>query len=191
MPASATSRRSVDVVVEIPRGSRAKYEMDHRTGRIRLDRVLYSSVHYPADYGYIEGTLAGDGDPLDVLVVVEEPTFPGCLVEARPIGTLITTDKQGEDQKILAVPLGDPRLSRIRALRELAPHWLREIETFFATYKMLERDVAQLDGWRGPNTAWRLIEEARARHARARAGTLRRDGGGGPARASRTRRGSG
>src|SRR5438309_12093151 len=94
--------RSVDVFVEIPRGSRTKYELDKKSGRIRLDRVLFSSVHYPADYGFIVDTQGGDGDPLDALVVVEEPTFPGCIVPARPIGTLLMTDSKGKDEKILA-----------------------------------------------------------------------------------------
>src|SRR5206468_10259836 len=138
---SVTSRsedRSVDVFVEIPRGSRQKYELDKKTGRIRLDRVLFSSVHYPADYGLVMDTLAGDGDPLDALVVVEEPTFPGCIVPARPIGTLLMSDERGDDEKILAVPTGDPRFAEVRDLDDLPKHWLREIETFFATYTDLE-----------------------------------------------------
>ncbi len=155
--------RTVDVFVEIPKGSRAKYEYDQRTGRIRLDRVLYSSVVYFADYGFIEGTLSGDGDPLDALVVVEVPTFPGCVVPSRPIGTLITRDKKGKDEKVIAVPVGDPRFNDIRALRDLAEHWLLEIETFFATYKTLEGDVPEVSGWRGPAAAWKVIEQARRR----------------------------
>src|SRR5437667_1613144 len=119
---------SVDVLVEIPRGSRQKYELDAKSGHIRLDRVLFSSVHYPADYGFVMDTQAGDGDPLDALVVVEEPTFPGCVVPARPIGTLLMTDKKGKDEKILAVPVGDPRFDEIHKLGDLPRHWLREIE---------------------------------------------------------------
>jgi inorganic pyrophosphatase len=156
--------RGVDVFVEIPRGSRTKYELDKNTGRIRLDRVLFSSVHYPADYGFVVDTLAGDGDPLDALVVVEEPTFPGCIVPTRPIGTLHMRDEKGPDEKILGVPMGDPRFDEIRELKDLPPHWLREIEMFFATYKNLEggTDVT-VAGWHGSRTAWRLIEESRAR----------------------------
>jgi inorganic pyrophosphatase len=116
MPARATPDH-VDVFVEIPRGSRAKYELDKKSGHIRLDRVLHSSVHYPADYGFVMDTLGNDGDPLDAVVIVEEPTFPGCVVPARPIGTLFMRDSKGEDEKILAVPVGDPRFDEIRTLR--------------------------------------------------------------------------
>ena len=158
--------RTVDVFIEIPKGSRAKYEYDPKSGRIRLDRVLYSSVVYPADYGFIDGTLSGDGDPLDALVVVEVPTFPGCVVPARPIGTLNTRDKKGKDEKIIAVPVGDPRFADIRDIHDLAKHWLREIETFFATYKTLEGDDPDVSGWRGATAAWKAIEAAR-RRARA------------------------
>lgn len=158
--------RTVDVFIEIPKGSRAKYEYDPKSGRIRLDRVLYSSVVYPADYGFIDGTLSGDGDPLDALVVVEVPTFPGCVVPARPIGTLNTRDKKGKDEKIIAVPVGDPRFADIRDIHDLAKHWLREIETFFATYKTLEGDDPDVSGWGGAAAAWKAIEAAR-RRARA------------------------
>jgi len=159
--AGSASRTSVDVFVEIPKGSRTKYELDKKTGRIRLDRVLFSSVHYPADYGFVTDTLAGDGDPLDALVVVEEPTFPGCIVPARPIGTLLMRDSKGEDEKILAVPVGDPRFDEIKELTDLPRHWLREIETFFATYKELEGDPVALGGWKDAKTAWSLIERSR------------------------------
>ena len=161
--AATTSRRSVDVFVEIPRGSRAKYELDHTTGHIRLDRVLHSSVHYPADYGFVMDTLGRDGDPLDALIIVEEPTFPGCVVPARPIGTLFMRDNKGEDEKILTVPVGDPRFDEIRTLKDLAPHWRKEIETFFATYKTLETDDTEVRGWHDEKTAWRVIDAARKR----------------------------
>ena len=161
---SSTHDRVVDVFIEIPRGSRTKYEYDKESGRIRLDRVLFSSVHYPADYGFIEETLGGDGDPLDCLVLVEEPTFPGCIVPARPVGTLRMKDAKGEDEKVLAVPVGDPRFDTLRELKDVAPHWLREIETFFATYKMLEKDEPEVAGWSGAGEAWRLIDEAAKRH---------------------------
>jgi inorganic pyrophosphatase len=161
---SGSQDRSVDVLVEIPRGSRAKYELDRATGRIRVDRVLFSSVHYPADYGFVMGTIGGDGDPLDALIVVEEPTFPGCVVPSRPIGTLLMRDEHGDDEKILAVPVGDPRFDDVRGLRDLARHWLREIETFFATYKELEANkTAEVKGWRDADVAWKLIGDARAR----------------------------
>jgi inorganic pyrophosphatase len=161
---SGSQDQSVDVLVEIPRGSRTKYELDQQTGRIRLDRVLFSSVHYPADYGFIMDTVGRDGDPLDALIVVEEPTFPGCIVPARPIGTLLMRDEHGEDEKILAVPVGDPRFDEVRGLRDLAKHWLREIETFFATYKELESNKsADVKGWQDADVAWKLIGDARAR----------------------------
>ena len=159
--AGSTSRTSVDVFVEIPKGSRTKYELDKKTGRIRLDRVLFSSVHYPADYGFVTDTIAGDGDPLDAVVIVEEPTFPGCVIPARPIGTLLMRDSKGEDEKILAVPIGDPRFDEIKELTDLPKHWLREIETFFATYKELEGDAVSLGGWKDAKTAWSLIEKSR------------------------------
>ncbi len=161
---SSTHERVVDVFIEIPRGSRTKYEYDKSSGRIRLDRVLFSSVHYPADYGFIENTLSPDGDALDCVVLVEEPTFPGCIVSARPVGTLRMKDATGEDEKVLAVPVGDPRFDTFRELED-APHWLREIETFFATYKMLEKDEPEVTGWSGADEAWRLIDAARDRHA--------------------------
>lgn len=165
-----TPSRSVDVFVEIPKGSRAKYELDKATGRIRLDRVLFASVHYPADYGFVTDTLAGDGDPLDALVVVEEPTFPGCIVPARPIGTLLMRDEKGQDEKIIAVPVGDPRFDQVQALEDLAPHWLKEIETFFATYKTLEGEAVELAGWRGADTAWSLINESRVAGSETKVG---------------------
>lgn len=162
MPAKR-SRQVVDVFVEIPRGSRAKYELDHKSGHIRLDRVLHSSVHYPADYGFVMDTLGGDGDPLDALIIVEEPTFPGCVVPARPIGTLFMRDGKGEDEKILTVPAGDPRFDEIRTLKDLAPHWRKEIETFFATYKTLEKDNTEVRGWHDEKAAWRVIDASRKR----------------------------
>lgn len=157
----------IDVFVEIPRGSRAKYELDHESGHIRLDRVLHSSVHYPADYGFVMGTLGNDGDPLDALVIVEEPTFPGCVIPARPIGTLFMRDAKGEDEKILTVPAGDPRFDEIRALKDLAPHWQKEIETFFATYKYLEADDTEVKGWHDERVAWQVIRDARERAGNA------------------------
>jgi len=159
-----TEKESIDVLIEIPRGSRNKYELDRERGVIRLDRVLYSSVHYPTDYGLIPETLSPDGDELDVLVMVEEPTFPGCLVAARPIGVLEMHDEQGEDSKILAVPLGEPRFSEVWKLRDLSPHWLREIENFFETYKRLQDVNTELTGWADRDVALKVIAEARQRY---------------------------
>jgi inorganic pyrophosphatase len=157
----------IDVVVEIPQGSRNKYEVDHDTGVIRLDRVLHSAVHYPTDYGFIPGTLSKDGDPLDALVVVLDPTFPGCHVPARPIGLLRMRDEKGEDEKILAVPTGDPRFDGIDDLGDLPVHWLKEIENFFATYKLLEHKDTDLLGWEDVEAARQVIEESCRRHEEA------------------------
>src|SRR5262245_13433654 len=120
----------LEAIVETPRGSRNKFEFDPATGGIRLDRVLFSSVHYPGDYGFIPGTTSGDGDPLDVLILVEEPTFPGCRVLVRPIGVLLLQDETEEDEKILDVPVADPRFAEVVDLMDLPQHWLAEVETF-------------------------------------------------------------
>jgi inorganic pyrophosphatase len=151
----------IEVLVEIPRGSRNKYEFDKTRGVYFLDRVIYSSVHYPTDYGYVVDTLADDGDALDALVVVNEPTFPGCHILARAIGVLNMTDEKGGDDKILAVPMGDPRFRSITALEHLDPHWLREIENFFRTYKELEDKWTQVVGWQGADLAAEVIARAR------------------------------
>ncbi len=152
----------IDAVVEIPRGSRNKYEYDHGEGVFRLDRVLYSSVHYPTDYGFIPGTLAADGDPLDVMIIVEEPTFPGCRVRVRPVGVLIMADEKGRDEKILAIPEADPRFADIRDLSDLPHHWLREIENFFTIYKQLEPDKATtVAGWRDASEAREIVRRCR------------------------------
>ncbi|MBI4497480.1 MAG: inorganic diphosphatase [Chloroflexi bacterium] len=166
---SAQEHRTVEVFIEIPRGSRNKYEYDKKRGVFRLDRVLYSSVHFPTDYGFIPDTLAEDGDPLDALVFVEEPTFPGCLVEVRPVGMLDMEDERGPDEKILAVPVGDPRFAAIHNLSDLAPHWRQEIAAFFAMYKRLESKHVDLRGWRGVDVAWEAITAARARARRQQA----------------------
>jgi inorganic pyrophosphatase len=154
----------IEVVVEIPRGSRNKYELDKERGVLVLDRVLYSSVHYPTDYGFIAGTLALDGDALDALVVVEEPTFPGCHIIARPIGVLDMRDEKGPDQKILAVPVGDPRFADIYDLSGIGQHWLLEIENFFQTYKALEPKWTEVVGWEDADVARGVIKEARQLH---------------------------
>ena len=126
-----------DVTIEIPKGQRNKYEVDHETGRIRLDRMLFTSTRYPADYGFIEGTLGEDGDPLDCLVLLDEPTFPGCLVRARAIGMFHMRDEKGGDDKVLCVPAGDPRVTQTD-LKDVSEFDLLEIQHFFETYKDLE-----------------------------------------------------
>jgi inorganic pyrophosphatase len=157
--------RTVDAFIEIPQGSRNKYEYDEATGQFRLDRVLYSSVHYPTDYGFIPHTHAPDGDHLDILVVMHEPTFPGCIVPARPIGGLDMHDEKGSDFKVLAVPTGDPRFVHVQTLEDMAPHTLREIEAFFATYKLLEDKNTEVVGWHSVEEAWEVIEKARAAYS--------------------------
>ncbi|MFO0808633.1 MAG: inorganic diphosphatase [Gemmataceae bacterium] len=159
----AEKRPAVEAVVEIPRGSRNKYEFDPATGAIRLDRVLFSSVHYPGDYGFIPGTRGADGDPLDVLILVEEPTFPGCRVSVRPIGVLLMHDEHGGDEKILGVPVADPRFEEVSDLPDLPRHWLAEIENFFETYKALEGKEAHTEGWTGADAARRTLEARGAR----------------------------
>jgi inorganic pyrophosphatase len=155
---------SVLAFIEIPRGSRNKYEYDERTQTFRLDRVLYSSVHYPTDYGFIPDTLAADGDHLDILILVQEPTFPGCVIAARPLGGLDMSDEKGSDFKVLAVPVGDPRYAHVATLADVGEHWLREIETFFATYKLLEPKQTEVLGWHEVGEARRVIALCRERY---------------------------
>lgn len=155
----------LEVVIEIPRGSRNKYEYDHDRHRIRLDRRLFSATVYPADYGFVPETLAEDGDPLDVLVILEEPTFPGCWIEVRPIGVFWMEDEQGPDAKIVCVPDRDPVYATVRDLTDLPGPLLDEIEHFFDVYKMLEPDKSTTTrGYEGVAAARREIASARARY---------------------------
>ena len=127
-----------DVLIEIPKGQRNKYEVDHATGRIRLDRMLFTSTRYPADYGFIEGTLGQDGDPLDALVLLDEPTFPGCLIRCRAIGMYRMTDEAGGDDKVLCVVANDPRQEHLRDIHHMPEFDKLEIQHFFEVYKDLE-----------------------------------------------------
>ena len=128
-----------DVLIEVPRGSRNKYEVDHATGRIRLDRMLFTSTQYPLDYGYIEGTLGGDGDPLDALVIIYgDPLFPGVLVKCRAIGMFRMTDEAGPDEKLVCVPADDPRKANLQDITDLPEFDRLEIQHFFEVYKDLE-----------------------------------------------------
>jgi inorganic pyrophosphatase len=154
----------VRMIVEIPRNSSNKYEYDKATGVFRLDRALYSPMHYPGDYGFVPGTLAEDGDPLDVLVLVDEPSYPGVMIAVRPVGMLEMIDQQEPDQKILAVPNRNPRFDQIQKIEDAFPHNLREIEHFFMIYKELEGKRTELHGWRGPDGAKELIRSARSRY---------------------------
>jgi inorganic pyrophosphatase len=155
------SENIIEVVVEIPKGSRNKYELDKERGVIRYDRMLFSSVHYPSDYGFIPETLAEDGDPLDALVLLTEPTFPGCHIMAKPIGLFKMWDEKGEDYKILAVPLGDPQWNHLEDLSDAPPHLLLEIEHFFQIYKELEGKKTGVEGWEDKKAALKVLKKAK------------------------------
>ncbi len=127
-----------DVTIEIPRGSRNKYEVDHHTGRIRLDRMLFTATRYPADYGFIDNTLGEDGDPLDALVLLDEPTFPGCVIRCRTVGLFHMRDEAGGDDKVMCIPAHDPRMSKLQDLSDIDEFYRLEIQHFFETYKDLE-----------------------------------------------------
>lgn len=159
----------LEVVVEIPMGSRNKYEMDHERGRIRLDRTLFTSTQYPADYGYVSDTLAEDDDPLDALVLVREATFPGCEILARPVAVFWMRDEHGPDAKLLCVPAGDTRQAHIQGLADIPSHQLGEIEHFFDVYKELEPGKSsEVRGWQDRAEAERVAAEALRRHEAAR-----------------------
>ena len=154
----------VEVVIETPQGSRNKYVMDSKSGRIRLDRMLFTSTRYPLDYGFLPRTLAEDGEPLDALVWLEEPTFPGCLVEARPVAVFWMHDEKGPDAKVFAVPANDPRMSAIRDLEDVPSYLTSEIAHFFDIYKELEPDKSSdVRGWQDRAAAEQVIKEAQAR----------------------------
>jgi inorganic pyrophosphatase len=151
----------VRMIVEIPKNSANKFEYDGELGVFRLDRALYSPMHYPGDYGFIPGTLADDGDPLDVLTLVTEPSFTGCLIEVRPVGVLYMVDKEEHDEKILAVPNHNPRYDSIHTVDQIFPHLKREIEHFFSIYKELQGSKTRMEGWGGPKEARKLINDTR------------------------------
>lgn len=151
------------MIVEIPKNSRNKYEYDKELGIFRLDRFLYSPMHYPGDYGFIPGTLGEDDDPLDVLTIVEEPSFSGCMVEVRPVGLLRMIDRSQRDQKVLAVQQHNPRHDGINTAKQLFPHLRREIEHFFTIYKELERKKTHILGWSDAATAHKVIIASRKR----------------------------
>ncbi len=151
---------ALNVIVEIPMLSRVKYELDKDTGLIKYDRVLYSPMHYPANYGFVPQTLWDDGDPLDVLVLGQEPLVPGCLVEARPIGVLDMEDGGEGDAKVLAVPVSDPRWKNTKDLSDLEPHILDEIKHFFTVYKDLQKKVVKVGEWRGKDSAIADVEKS-------------------------------
>nr|WP_198324606.1 MULTISPECIES: inorganic diphosphatase [unclassified Methanopyrus] len=150
----------VYAVIEIPRGSRNKYEYDEERGYFKLDRVLYSPFHYPLDYGFIPRTLYDDGDPLDILVIMQDPTFPGCVIEARPIGLMKMLDDSDQDDKVLAVPTEDPRFKDVKDLDDVPKHLLDEIAHMFSEYKRLEGKETEVLGWEGADAAKEAIVHA-------------------------------
>ncbi len=154
----------VRMIVEIPKHSGNKYEYDGALGVFRLDRTLYSPMFYPGDYGFIPGTLAEDDDPLDVLTLVDQPSFTGCMIEVRPIGVLNMVDQEEPDQKILAVPNRNPRYDEVHTFEQLFPHVRREIEHFFTIYKELEHKRTEMRGWHGPRQAREAIQRSRKRY---------------------------
>ncbi len=160
LPIGANQPDEINVVVEIPEKSRNKYEYDKELDIFRLDRALHSAIHYPGDYGFVPQTLALDDDPLDVLVLVIEPTFSGCLVTARPIGLLEMTDGGKQDDKVLAVPVGEPAFDEIHNYSQIFPHLLRKISHFFETYKALEGKKTSVDGWHDAAYARRIVSES-------------------------------
>ena len=154
---------SVIVFVEIPGGSRNKYEFDQESGTIMLDRRLFTSMSYPADYGFIEGTLGEDGDPLDALVLVGDPTFPGCRIRARAVGVFHMADEKGPDEKVICVPLKDPSFMRVHDVHDIQPEFRDEIEHFFQVYKQLEKKETETRGFGNRSEAEQIIAAARER----------------------------
>ena len=154
--------RSFNCVIEVPSGSKNKYELDKTTGLLRLDRVLYSAVHYPANYGFIPRTYCEDGDPLDVLVLCQEAVVPLCIMRGRPIGVITMSDEEGRDDKIIAVAVDDPEFIEVHDVKELPPHRLREIQQFLRDYKSLEGKIAKVGPLQGAKHAHKVIRDAAA-----------------------------
>lgn len=157
-------QNAIEAIIEIPMGSKNKYEIDKEHDVIKLDRVLYSSMSYPAEYGYIDNTLALDGDPLDILVLTTEPTFPGCVVQARILGYLDAIDDGDEDYKLIAVNNVDPRFDHINTLDDIAPHTLTEIKHFFETYKSLQNITVSITKYHDREQALELLSTCRKRY---------------------------
>jgi inorganic pyrophosphatase len=166
VPAGTHIPDRVNAIIEIPKGHRNKYEVDKATGLIRLDRYLYSSSHYPGDYGFIPQTRAEDNDPLDVLVMVNEPTFSGCLIQVRVVGLFKMTDRGVNDYKVLGVPDSDPLFADVNDLHEVPHHYLREVEHFFATYKQLEGVEIKTEGWAPHEAAWEEVRSSVERYVK-------------------------
>jgi inorganic pyrophosphatase len=163
-PIGRDAPAEVNAIIEIPMGSSNKYEYDLKLEAFVLDRVLFSPLYCPCDYGWVAGTLSEDGDPLDILVIGSHPTFSGCVVHARPLGSLMMRDEKGTDYKILAVSSRDPRYAETRVLEDLPEHSLKEIVHFFTVYKELEQKETEVLGWQDRETAYRIIQECHLRY---------------------------
>jgi len=161
--AQESALMTINVIIETPKGDQNKYAYDKGKRLIKFDRMLFSSVHYPSDYGFILETIAQDGNPLDALVLIWEPTFPGCLIESKPVGLFKMWDDKRADEKILCVPIRDPLWNYIKSLSDVPPHLLKEIEHFFSIYKDLEKKKTGVEGWEDREAAIRVIEESQER----------------------------
>lgn len=161
---SSKKRKTFDVLIEIPKGSRNKYEYDFTLNKIRFDRMLFSSMMYPGDYGFIPETLALDKDPLDILVLGSEPTFPMCVMEVKAIGVFHMTDEKGPDEKIICVPISDPIWNQLNNISDMNPHQVKEIEHFFQVYKDLEEKKVDVGGWGDANEAYDILEKCIERY---------------------------
>jgi inorganic pyrophosphatase len=161
IPLGNKSPQIVNAIVEISKETHNKYEYDEKLDVIKLDRVLHSPMHYPVDYGFIPDTRSKDGDHLDVMIITNSPVFTGCLIEVRPIGVLIMTDEEGDDEKILAVPLKNPNYDGVLSLKDVEPHFLKELVHFFTEYKRLENNKeVTVKGWLGRSEAYTIIKES-------------------------------
>ncbi|MDP4009811.1 MAG: inorganic diphosphatase [Candidatus Shapirobacteria bacterium] len=160
VPNNKKSPQIVNAIIEIPQGSHNKYEFDEELNVIKLDRVLHSPFFYPVDYGFIPETRAADGDHMDIMVITDSPVFPGCLMEARPIGLFIMADEKGDDEKVLAVPAKNPNFAHIKDVNDVSPHLLKSIVHFFSEYKRLEEKDVVIKGWRSLEDAYSMIEES-------------------------------
>jgi len=154
------SPQIVNAIVEIAKETHNKYEYDEKLDIIKLDRVLHSPMHYPVDYGFLPQTRSKDGDHLDVMIITNSPVFTGCLIEVRPVGVLIMSDESGDDEKILAVPLKNPNYDHIKTLKDVEPHFLKELVHFFTEYKRLEDKGVIVKGWLGRNEAYKIIKDS-------------------------------